>query len=244
MSNLESRWVDDPQYQFILRSVKDHEIQPVGMTWREWYATAPKASHPTLGELLDMRGLHLKNEQIGKAEFDAVLDGSTLRACTFSRTVFVHASAADCDFTGSRFIVAQMSPIYAPEAIFKDCVFESCFLMGIGPRNYSKGAFSDLKRCDFSGVHANKTSFNRCDFRGAKLSRARFTHCEFFEADLRGVDLKGVQFEGCEFGNAQIDDTPDARAVVLGGDNLEFDSIQWAIPHPHSYDLRNKEKPR
>ncbi|ELT99786.1 hypothetical protein CAPTEDRAFT_202395, partial [Capitella teleta] len=128
MSNLKSRWVDDPQYQFILRSVKDHEIQPVGMTWREWYATAPKAPHPTLGELLDMRGLHLKNEQIGKAEFDAVLDGT-----------------ADCDFTGSRFIVAQMSPIYAPEAIFKDCVFESCFLMGIGPRNYSKGAFSDLK---------------------------------------------------------------------------------------------------
>jgi hypothetical protein len=227
MSTLESRWIDDPQYQFILKSFMEPALEPIGMTWREWYATAPKAPHPTLGELLDCRGLNLENSQIGEATFDAVLDSSTLRTCTFNRTVFAHASAANCDFTSSRFIVAQMSPIYAPSTIFKDCVFESCFLMGIGPRHYSKGAFSDLRGCDFTGVQASKTAFNRCDFRGAKLNHAHFVGCEFLEADMRGVDFTGASFEAGEFGSTQLDDTPALRALVRLGNNLELETIQW-----------------
>lgn len=228
MSTLESRWIKDPQYQFILKSFMEPTLEPAGMTWREWYTTAPTAPHPTLGELLDCRGLHLENSQIGEAALDAVLDGSTLRACTFNHSVFVHASAANCDFTASRFIVAQMSPIYAPGAVFKDCVFESCFLMGIGPRNYSKGAFSDLRGGNFTGVQASKTAFNRCDLRGAKLNQAHFVDCEFLEADLRGVDLSGTRFENCEFGGAQMDDTLTVRALVQTGNNLELDTIQWS----------------
>lgn len=227
MKNLESRWIDDPQYKFIMKSFMDTTLQPPGMTWREWYVTAPKTTHPIHGELLDCRGLKMEHQSIGEAQLNDVLDGGSMEFCTFEGTRFQNASAANCDFTGSRFIVAQMSPIYAPNTIFKDCVFESCFLMGIGPRNFSKGAYSDLRGCDFTGVQASKTGFDRCDFRGAKLNQARFISCQLFEADMRGVDFTGASFEGCEFGSTQLDDTPALRALVQVGNNLELESIQW-----------------
>lgn len=228
MKNLQTRWAEDPKFQFILKSFMDIALEPVGMSWREWYAAAPKTAHPILGELLDCRFLNLTQQLIGEATMNVVLDNSHMRACTFEKTRFQNASAANCDFTASRFIAAQMSPIYAPGAIFKNCVFDSCFLMGIGPRSYGEGAFSDLRGCDFTGTHASKTGFDRCDVRGANLTQARFIGCQFFEADLRDADLTGTAFEGCEFGGVQMNDTAAIRALVQVGNNLEVDQIQWA----------------
>ncbi len=232
MNELNSRWSNEPQFRLIHQMLLDASIQPTGKTMQEWYITAPKTAHPVEGESVDARSFAIENCIIRKAWWTYVLDGSSAKTCTFEGTRFQGASAANCDFTASRFIVAQMSPIYAPDAIFKDCVFESCFLMGIGPRNQSKGAFSDLMGCDFSGVRASNTAFGRCDLRGAKLSHAHFIGCEFSEADLRAIDLTGTRFENCEFFGTQMDDTPTVRALVQAGNNLELNAIQWAGLHP------------
>ena len=145
MNDLNARWNNEPQFRLIYQMLLDASVQPNGKTMQEWYTTAPKTPHPTEVESVDARFFEIDNCIVGKAWWIYVLDGSSAKACMFEGTRFQGASAANCDFTASRFIVAQMSPIYAPGAVFKDCVFESCFLMGIGPRNYSKGAFSDLR---------------------------------------------------------------------------------------------------
>jgi uncharacterized protein YjbI with pentapeptide repeats len=234
MNPLSTRWQTEPEFQMIYKMILDRSDKPAGMDARSWYETsAPKVPHVTSnGTVLDCR--HAKFDGLlitDKADMSwCALDGSSVRGCTFDRTLLQSSLAADCDFTDSRFVKAQMSPFYAPRAIFKDCVFEGGFVMGIGPRHIEKGAFSDLRECDFSGVQAKGTGFDRCDFTGAKLRGARFVGCRFDESDLRGVDLSGASFQACDLVDAQMDDTPAAHALVEQGSNLNVDSIRWSPP--------------
>jgi uncharacterized protein YjbI with pentapeptide repeats len=230
MNTLKTRWQNDPQLQVVYRFVLDSSPSSTGMTPQELYALAPKAAHPIQGEAIDYRGLNIDGKTIGKSWLDGILDGASARGCTFEGTRFQSASAADSDFTSSRFVVAQMSPFYGPRAIFKDCVFEDCFMMGIGPRSCGNGSFSDLRECDFTGVRATKTGFDRCDFTGANMNGARFVGCQFDEADLRGVSLSGASFEGCDLREVQMDDTPALRQLVEAGANANTDSIKWSPP--------------
>jgi uncharacterized protein YjbI with pentapeptide repeats len=223
MTELQSRWTKDPLFEFIYRMLTDPSVRPDGgMTWEEWYATrAPRTYHSIRGESLDCRALNIDGLRIGAQWLGHVLDDSSAIRCTFDRTEFQSASAQRCNFKGSRFIVAQMSPIYAPDAIFRNCIFDSCFLMGIGPRHFGKGAYSNLCRCDFTGARAIDTGFLRCDFRGSCFVNARFTSCDFLEADLRDVDPDGAQFEKCDFGGALIDNS--LRVILRNGGNIRFE---------------------
>jgi uncharacterized protein YjbI with pentapeptide repeats len=228
MNTLETRWNDDPNFQFVRMMLLDSSVQPLGMTQKEWYANvAPKTFHLIENESLDCRAMNLDGLTIEKEFFGYVLDYSKARGCKFVGTHFQGASALHFDFTGSHFIEAQMSPFYAPQAIFRDCVFNTCFLMGIGPRNYSKGAFSDFRECDFTKVDARKVYFERCDLRGARFTNGKFRQCTFFQSDLRGVEFSKTRFEACDFTEAQLDDSPPLRELVQQGGNTGLELINW-----------------
>ena len=230
------RWKTEPLFIELLKLILNPEALPQGFTRREWFSKlAPKTiCYATEHMDVDCRHLNFDGMSFGKSWLNYVLDYSSAVNATFERTGLQGASLKHCNFSGSRFIVAQMSPIYAYQANFNGCVFDRCFLMGTSPRNHAdpwgvpvKAPFSDLRDCNFTGVKGHKTAFERCDFRGADLSHAHFTDCTFTSSDLIRVVLHGATFERCSFDRAWLDDTPEFRALVARGDNQNLDTIVW-----------------
>lgn len=237
--DLELRWLTEPLFIELRRLLLNPEASPPlskGMTVREWYQTvAPRTiCYATEKNSIDCRGQNLDGLRLGEFFMNYVFDFSSSVNAAFEKTYLQSSSWRDSNLSGSRFIVAQMSPIYAYQANFSDCEFERCFLMGTSPRNHTdpwgvpvKAPFSDLRNCNFTGVKAHKTAFERCDFKGADLSHAHFTECTFTSSDLIQVVLQGARFERCDFDRAWLDDTPEFRALVGRGDNQNLDTIVW-----------------
>lgn len=207
-----------------------------GMTIKEWYQTkAPRISHPRQEDTLDCRGLTLNMAEISIGYFCYVLDDSSFKNCIFKGSYFQSASAVRVDFTGCKFIDIQMSPIYAPHAIFKSCKFEGGFLMGLGIKYHSDATpnpqielMSDLTYCDFSDTEFINTSLDKCNFNHANLRNAMFKDCNLRFSNLTDTDLTGVSFNNCEFDYAQLTDTPLARQLLLAnGNNLGLDKVNW-----------------
>ena len=233
MKDLKYRWLKDSSFQFIYRMLLDCAVQPKGMTLHEWYSNvAPKAVHLIDGESLDCRAINLDGLQILNRSFGYILDYSKARDCVFKGTHFQNLSAQRCDFTNSKFFNVQMSPIYTPDSIFQNCTFEDCFVMGIGPRSFSKGAFCNLTKCDFSEAKAIRSHFERCDFRESKLTNAEFIDCTFNQSDLRGVNFSGSQFKGCDFSEMQLDDSDLLRGLVQKNNNIGIEFIHWCSTRP------------
>src|SRR5262245_19058507 len=132
MNDLQNRWTADPQFIEMLRRTLDMSLDTCTEATRAWWASAPKVKHYVLDEdVFDFRCVPLDGQKIEEVWLSrCCLDSATARGCVFSRTNFQDVSARDCDFTGSQFIVPQMSRIFAHRAIFKDCVFDGGFLMG------------------------------------------------------------------------------------------------------------------
>ncbi|MDM5182262.1 pentapeptide repeat-containing protein [Massilia sp. DJPM01] len=232
MSDLISRWVDDAFFQLVRSMLLDSTIQPDGMSVREWYVNvAPKAAHPVDGESLDCRAMNIDGLKILDESFGYVLDGSSARGCTFEGTNFQGASAEGCDFTGSRFLHAQMSPFYAPEAVFKNCTFDVCFLMGIGLDIDQLGSFSDLRGCDFTDCIASKVYFERCNMQQIRFENSYFSQCTFCHSDVTGMGFSGARFENCDFSGTRLDDVPLLRRLVKSGNNRGIDMIEWCAIH-------------
>ena len=228
LNELRSRWITNPQFQDFLDYKLSFQTELDGKPRRTWFATAPQFDHPTIGVAFDLRGVSLENRDLAGCGLESsVLDDGSARGCKFDKILLQGSSADRCDFTGSQFNEAQMSPFYASQAIFRHCIFNSCFLMGIGPRDYTTGAFSDLRNCDFTGVDAIKTYFERCDLRETRFTNGQFTHCNFFQSDLRGGEFYKARFSGCNFTEAEFDDLPSLREMVLRGGNLGVERINW-----------------
>jgi uncharacterized protein YjbI with pentapeptide repeats len=233
--NLKNRWLVDPLFQQMYALILSPDVVPNGMNRREWFRSiAPRVKHPINGNIIDCRGINLDGLHIGEEWLNDVLDEGSFRGCVFDKTGFQSASAARCDFTGARFVAAQMSPLYAPNATFKDCVFERCFVQGWNVRglkdsegNMIEGSYSDLRGCNFVGMRATRTDFDFCDFRGARLSEAQCAECNFELSDFRGADLDRTQFTACKFKGAQFDDTAAIRTLVQQGGNFGVSAIVW-----------------
>ncbi len=237
-TDLESRWLTDPVFKEVLRLLLNPGSLPEhtdGMSRREWFkAFAPWTKcYATEQESIDCRGLVLDGMTLGKISL-FVLDCVSAVNTTFDRTGLQGASLKHCNMRGSHFIVAQMSPIYAYQANFSDCIFETCFLMGTGRRNYVDhtgvavpGTYSDFRECDFTNVRAKKSAFERCEMQGANFAQAEFVDCSFKISDLTGVLLESTRFERCDFDRAWLDDTPQVRALVERGGNQNLDTIVW-----------------
>jgi uncharacterized protein YjbI with pentapeptide repeats len=216
MNDLEKRWFVEPLFRQLYALIFSPDVVPNGMDLRTWFmSVAPRTKHPLDPATLDLRGICLDGLHAGKEHLSGVIDGGSFRACVFEETGLQSASAAQCDFTGSHFLAAQMSPLYAPHATFKDCVFEHCFVQGWGERglkdsegNVLEGSYSDLRDCDFSGVRATQTCFECCDFRGARFVDAQFAQCQFDISDFRGANLERAQFTACEFPGALAHPVP------------------------------------
>jgi Pentapeptide repeats (8 copies) len=236
---LELRWMTEPLFIELRKLLLNSEAVPPlsdGMTEREWYQrVAPHTiCYATEQMDIDCRHLNFDGMSFGDSWLNYVLDYSSAINTTFERTGLQGASLKHCNMRGSRFIVAQMSPIYAYQANFSDCIFETCFLMGTGRRNYVDhtgvavpGTYSDFRECDFTNVRAKKSAFERCEMQGANFSQAQFVDCSFKVSDLTGVLLEGTSFERCDFDRAWLDNTPPVRALVERGDNQNLDTIVW-----------------
>jgi hypothetical protein len=236
---LELRWHTEQLFIELRRLLFNPDAAPPlldGMTEREWYKTvAPRTIYyATEKSGIDCRGLNLNELIFGESFMNYVFDFSSAVKTTFNKTYLQNSSFQHSNLSGSRFIVAQMSPIYAYQANFSDCVFETCFLMGTGRRNYVDhtgvpvpGTYSDFRECNFTNVRAKKSAFERCEMQGANFSQAQFVDCSFKISDLTGVLLEGATFERCDFDRAWLDDTPQVRALVERGGNQNLDTIVW-----------------
>jgi len=228
MSDLKKRWFVEPLFRQLYALTVSPDVVPNGMDQRTWFKlVAPRTQHPLDPADLDRRGISLDGLHAGEQQLTGVLDSASFRGCVFDKTGFQSASAAHCDFTGSRFLDAQMSPLYAPHAIFKDCEFEGCFVQGWGERglkdsegNVKEGSFSDLRNCDFSGVRAMQTCFDCCDFSGARFVDAQFAQCQFDISDFRGANLDRARFTMCSFSSGLAH--PVAGESVRGIHRCDF----------------------
>lgn len=203
---------------------------------RAWWSQVPHTTHYAYeSNVLDFRGLNLDGRDLSGISLDGrCLDDYSGCNCLYKETEFQSSTAQRADFSASQFISAQMSPLYARGAIFKDCTLTGCFLMGIGPRFHTtyegeltKGNFSDFRDCDFTNVVAIRCGFDRCDFRGARFTNAKFVDCCFNESDLTEVDFGGVSFEGCDFSRAELPASAEVHALVEQGNNRALETIRW-----------------
>jgi uncharacterized protein YjbI with pentapeptide repeats len=233
MSDLVARWADDPTFTKMLRlKLRLDRLEEPGAL-RRWFDSAPKTWHyATDQQSFDFRCVDLANQTIGEVPLTfSVLDGGTFSNCVFDRTGFQGSSARWADFSGSRFVVAQMTHFYAHNANFRQCEFDRCFIVGVTPRDgmghRAKWELSDLSECDFTQVKATKTYFDRCDFRGVDLSQAHFVECDFSHSDLRGAKLHDTVFERCTLNGTLLDDLPHIRQLVSQGDNKDIETIDW-----------------
>jgi uncharacterized protein YjbI with pentapeptide repeats len=247
----ESRWLIDPLFKEVLSLLLNPGASPEhadGMSRREWFRNFAQWTkcYATEQDNIDCRGLVLDGMTLGKISLYA-MDNSSAINTTFERTGLQGASLKHCNLSGSRFIVAQMSPVYAYQANFSGCTFETCFLMGTGRRNYVDhtgvpvpGTYSDFRECDFTNVRAKKSAFERCEMQGANFAHAEFVDCSFKISDLTGVLLDGTRFERCDFDRAWLDDTTELRAMVERGNNLNLDTVVWVEPKSKYETIKKK----
>ena len=190
--------------------------------------------------------------------FDCVFDHSDFSYSIFNEKLFQGSTVFFSNFSYAQFKYTQMCPFYAHAADFSGCTFDTCLAFGNSAIKEPYGYYNDFSECSFNHVSANDSSFHTCDFRKADLSNSRFINCDlsyslfnganltqaYFEqctftdgyaevrdirCDFRGCNLEGVQFVACDFLHAKFDDTPQARAVVATGDNLNCDTIVWGM---------------
>lgn len=235
MIELRDRWTTEPIFMEMLRRKFHPPNEPREATWA-WWSKVPQTKHYAYeSEVIDFRGVTLDGRDLtGVSLSGRCLDDLLGRNILYKETGFQGSTVQRADFSGSEFDYAQMSPIYARGAIFKDCKLSRCYLMGIGPRFHPnspqepiQGNYSDLRDCDFSNVVADRCGFDRCDFRGARFTNAKFVDCQFDAADLTEVDFEGVSFAGCDFSWTELPDKPEVHALVNQGNNKAVATIKW-----------------
>lgn len=241
MSNvLQTRWTENSEFIEIIEEVILKPGRPQGEIIKDWYQKklAPVADYYLPGfnrKNLDCRNLHLCNRTFGDRELGHIFNDAVLRNNLFIETGFQDGTAKDADFSGSRFVRAQMSPFFAKGANFEGCTFIKSFLYGAyasyrndpdGEEMYN-GIPTDLTECNFTRVVADDTDFGVCDFKGADFTEAYFEKCVFQNADLRSVNFTGTRFVKCSFEHAWLFDTPENRALLERGDNLKTDTVVW-----------------
>lgn len=236
-STLRLRWSDDFLFREILHQVLLTEGNPSSMSIPEWFASkkAPLIDMYLSGmENLDCRCVNLNDRIFGSRWLNYIFDMAALKSNTYIETMFQGGTAKQADFSGSRFVRAQMSPYYATGASFERCTFIKSFLFGatagLTSDNENEmffGVPTDLTNCRFDRAIGIDTDFARCDLRGADLTEAYFEDCRFDESDLRGVKFESTRFVKCNFANAWLSDTAENRALVARGENKNIEQIHW-----------------
>ncbi|MCM5680562.1 pentapeptide repeat-containing protein [Schlegelella sp. S2-27] len=238
-SEIHKRWDSDEQFAVVLHSILQHR------PGEEWYADAPKVSHPWEGvEACDCRGLNLQRGQFGEISFSGCdLSSSTFRGSNFTGTYFQGAILSECNFSEARFEKTQMIPLYAKGANFEKTTFVaiSANQSDISSSSFKSAALQELfltgsmlPRNDFSGITAEYSKFNVCllessNFRDAKIvntsfSGAQLVHCIFADATLENCDMRGSDCRGVDFSNARLIGGQFGRiARALGMAATKFD---------------------
>lgn len=235
---LRSRWKNDPVYIDLLRNGVLQAGLPMGMDRKTWYKTFAPLIATYIPQLsiksLDCRYIDISSCVIGGQSLGYILDFGIIRNSLFLETEFQDGTAKEADFRGSRFVHSHMTPFYAKDAKFEDCVFIKCFFTGITAgiaRNNLDEMFfgvpTDLVNCCFVRAIGDRTDFDRCDFRGANFTEAYFEECRFDESDLRGVKFESTRFVKCNFSNAWLSDTAENRDLVARGENKNIEQIHW-----------------
>lgn len=234
------RWQEDDLFKALYLYVFARQRPYSCADIKEWLKTqGPHIQQESLppGHLnLDCRGVELDGMFFGDQFLNYVLDSGSAQRAIFLKTNLQGGSAQNTNFSESRFVLTQMSPFYAAEATFDDCVFVNTYLSGLGVRNPAtgevshRGATSDFSKCSFRRATFFEVDMERCDLKDCDFTDSFFYRCSFNNSDMTGAIFLNCVFEECSFEDAWISDTKENRELFPRGKTIQIDRIRWIPP--------------
>ena len=174
-------------------------------------------------------------------------DEATYRGMEIGGAGLAGGDAAAVEFTGCRFVAADLTGTLLRRSAFTDCRFERSNLANLRTErsrltrvtvdatrltglHWTDGVLRDVALTDsradlavfrftrFDGVVFDRCNLSRADFQNADLSGVRFTGCDLTGAQFSQAKMEGTRFAGCELDG--IGGVTSFRGATVTGNDL------------------------
>jgi uncharacterized protein YjbI with pentapeptide repeats len=174
-------------------------------------------------------------------------DEVTFRGMEIGGSGLAAGTATAAEFTGCRFLAADLTGTLLRRSAFTDCRFERSNLANLRTErsrltrvtldatrltglHWTDGVLRDVAvtgcRADlavfrftrFGGVTFDDCNLSRADFQNADLSGVRFTGCDLTGAQFSHATLEGARFAGCDL--AGVGGVTSFRGAIVTGNDL------------------------